>query len=34
MQGPSRELAASDAIAKAYLGTSMDNPSGSAASPD
>ena len=34
MQGPSRDLAASDAIAKAYLGTSIDKPSESSASPD
>jgi branched-chain amino acid transport system ATP-binding protein len=32
--GPARELAASDAIAKAYLGTSLDNSSENAASPD
>ncbi|HEV3300175.1 MAG TPA: ABC transporter ATP-binding protein [Planctomycetaceae bacterium] len=34
MQGPSRELAASDAIAKAYLGASGGSPSESSASPD
>ena len=34
MQGPSRELAASDAIAKAYLGASGGSPSEGAASPD
>jgi branched-chain amino acid transport system ATP-binding protein len=34
MQGPSRELAASDAIAKAYLGTSLEKPSESSAAPD
>jgi branched-chain amino acid transport system ATP-binding protein len=32
--GPARELAASDAIAKAYLGTSLDNSSENAASSD
>jgi len=32
--GPARELAASDAIAKAYLGTSLGNSSENAASPD
>jgi branched-chain amino acid transport system ATP-binding protein len=33
-QGPSRELAASDVIAKAYLGESLDKSAKSAASPD
>jgi branched-chain amino acid transport system ATP-binding protein len=33
-EGPSRELAASDAIAKAYLGAAVDNRSEGSASPD
>jgi branched-chain amino acid transport system ATP-binding protein len=32
--GPSRELAASDAVKKAYLGVSVDRPSENAGSPD
>jgi branched-chain amino acid transport system ATP-binding protein len=34
MQGPARELAASDAIAKAYLGASLEGSSEDSASPD